>query len=205
MDYAAAAPPQILEKAARALGSRGIVVERAESKEAALARLVQLIPDGVPLMTAASLTLQQIGFEELLASGRHSWRSLRAEVRAENDPAKRSALRRQSAAAEYCAGSVQAVAATGEIVIVSQTGSQLAPYLAAGNVLWVVGTQKFVPTLEEAIHRAREYCAAKVEELGRSQGRPGLGTIGKMLVFEREVGLLNRAVRMIIVNGVLGI
>jgi hypothetical protein len=69
----------------------------------------------------------------------------------------------------------------------------------------VVGTQKFVPTLEEAIHRAREYCAAKVEELGRSQGRPGLGTIGKMLVFEREVGLLNRAVRMIIVNGVLGI
>jgi hypothetical protein len=148
--------------------------------------------------------LLQIDFENQLKTGVRGWRSLRAAIQAENDPARRAQLRKESLLAEYCVGSVHAIAETGEIIVASQTGSQLSPYLSCRNVIWVAGTQKIVATLEDAFRRVREYCSPKVEELGKSQGRTGLGTIGKILIFEREVPYLQRSIRLILVNDVLG-
>ncbi len=187
------------------LMSRGISAEFVGNRHEALRRVVDLVPEGATLVTAASVTLHEIGFIDELKSGKHSWRNISAEIRAENDPEKRSLLRKQSVLADYSLGSVNAIAETGEVVIASGSGSQLSPFLSSRNVIWIAGTQKIVPTLESAVRRVREYCVPKVEEAGmRFSGRSGMGTIGKLLIFENEAAHLKRNVRLILVDEVLG-
>jgi hypothetical protein len=49
-------------------------------------------------------------------------------------------------------GSVHAVTETGSLVTASASGSQLGPYASgAGKVILLVGTQKIVPDLEDAL------------------------------------------------------
>ena len=161
---------------------------------------------GVSLSTGASLTLKEIGFEELLKSGPHPWKNLKAEYLAEKDPALQALLRRQSVLADYFLGSVHAVSQTGEIVIASMTGSQIAPYAyAARNVIWVVGAQKITASLDEAVRRVREYVFPHENKrmLEASEGKRG-SSIGKLLVFERESPFLNRKISLLFVREITG-
>ncbi len=188
-----------------AIKARGISIELVENKNEALKRVLEIVPDGASIVTAASVTLNEIGFMDELKSGKHNWHSLSSEIRSENDPDKRALLRRKSSLVDFSLGSVNAIAETGEIVAASGTGSQLFPYLSVINVLWVAGVQKIVPTLDDAIRRVREYCAPKVEEMGRrTLGREGSGVIGKLLIFENEAAHLRRNVRLILVNETVG-
>ena len=141
-----------------ALKARGIDAEVTQTGAEALERLRAIIPPGATISTGASVTLKEIGFEDLLMSGSHPWKNLKAEYLAEKDPARQMLLRRQSTLADYYLGSVHAVAQNGEVVLASMSGSQLAPYAyAAKNVAWVVGAQKITANLEEAVRRVREY------------------------------------------------
>jgi hypothetical protein len=189
-----------------ALKARGITTELLQTREEALARLEALIPSGASLSTSASLTLKEIGFEELLKTGSHSWRNLKAEYLAEKDPARQTTLRRQSTMADYYLGSVHAVSVTGEIAIASMTGSQLAPYAyAASNVIWVVGTQKITDSLEEAIRRIREYVFPHEDKRMREATNGKVGSmIGKILIFEREAPFLNRKISLLFVRQAIG-
>ena len=55
-------------------------------------------------------------------------------------------------------GSVHAVTKTGSLFAASIGGSQLGPYASgAGRVILVVGTQKIVWDLQEALRRINEY------------------------------------------------
>src|SRR5438045_190036 len=96
MDYTTLGAPDSVQRTMEAVKTRGITAEFVESKEAVLGRLRTLIPPGVTLSTGASVTLRQIGFEDLLKSGDHPWRNLKAEIVAEKDPVKQSELRKQS-------------------------------------------------------------------------------------------------------------
>ena len=69
MDYTTLAAPDSVQRTMEAVKTRGITAEFVESKEAVLGRLRTLIPPGVTLSTGASVTLRQIGFEDLLKSG----------------------------------------------------------------------------------------------------------------------------------------
>jgi hypothetical protein len=207
MDYSKLASDSSVFLTAESLNRRGIINEVLNTKAEALARLQALIPSGTGVSTAASMTLAEIGFEDLLKAGANSWVDLKAQLMTEKDPAKRMETRRAFSSAEYIVGSVHAVAQTGEVVVVSQTGSQVAPYaFSALNVIWVVGAQKIVPSLEDALRRVREYCSPAVEKIGIEKlGRPGMGTIGKILVFENELVYVGRKVRMLLVKETLGI
>ncbi len=205
MEYETTIEEDRINEVMNAIKARGISVELVENKNEALKRVLAILPDGATFVTAASVSLNEIGFIDEFKSGKHSWRNISAEIRAENDPDRRALLRRQSVMADYSLGSVNAIAETGEIVIASGTGTQLSPYLSSPNVIWVAGTQKIVPTLEDAIRRVREYCAPKVEEMGRKTlGRDGAGTIGKILIFENEAAHLKRNVHLILVNETVG-
>lgn len=195
----------LLEKTIVAIGSRGIAAEIAETRSEALGRLKELIPAGSTLMLGASATLKEIGFEDELAKEDQGWNYLRPGILAEKDRAAQLGLRRRAILADYFVGSVQAIAETGEIVAASGSGSQLAPYAySSAHVIWVAGAQKVVPSLEAALRRLREYCVPKVEEMARGMGRPELGVLGKILIFEREMPYLSRSVRLILVNEALG-
>ena len=122
----------------------------------------------------------------------------------EKDPAKQRSLRVMATGAEYFIGSVQAVAETGEVVVVSASGSQIPAYaFNARNIVWVVGTQKIVPSLEEALRRVREHALPLESARMKTQGFPG-SIIGKILILEREVPQLGRNLTMILVNQKLG-
>jgi L-lactate utilization protein LutB len=195
---------ETIERTIAALKSRGISAEFAPSRKEALELVTRLIPSGVELMTASSRTLDEIGFLALLKSGNHQWTSLNDVVYTEKDPAKRAELRRRSINVDYFLGSVQAITETGETIVVSASGSQIPSYaFTSKNVIWVAGTQKIVPSLEEGLRRVREYSLTLEIARMKSLGYPG-SMIAKMLIVEREPAQLGRKVSMILVNEKLG-
>src|SRR5215211_7184105 len=106
MAYDALLTPERILRTVDAVNARGIHAEVVETKEIALERVRAIIPPGAVVMTGASVTLQQIGFEEVLISGNHPWRNFKADLLAEKDPLKQSAMRREGTLAEYYLGSV---------------------------------------------------------------------------------------------------
>jgi L-lactate utilization protein LutB len=203
--FSSLADRSLLEKTVKAVEARGIIAELVETRLEALSRLKELIPPGSAVMTGASATLKEVGFEAELADQSQIWNYLKPGIFTEKDSAKRLELRRQAILADYFVGSVQAVAETGELVAASGSGSQLAPYVySSAHIVWIVGGQKIVPDLEAALRRVREYCVPKVAEMAREMGRPELGALGKILIFEREMPYTSRNINLIIVNEALG-
>ncbi len=206
MDYNTLPTLDRLQRAVEAVRARGVMVALVETKESALSKIQSLIPEGATVMTGASVTLQQIGFEALLISGKHPWRNLKGEVLAEKDPAKQAGLRRQGTLADFFLGSVNAIAETGEIVNASATGSQLPAYAySCRNVIWVAGAQKITPSLQTALQRVREYVLPLEDQhMKQLYGNQSGSFIGKLLIFEREAPYLHRNVNLILVNEILG-
>lgn len=205
MAYDVLASEERVDRTRAALVERGIQVELVTDGAAALKRIEEIIPIGASVSSGGSATLRQIGFEDKLKSGAHAWDNLKAKIVAAENPVEQTRLRREASLADYFLGSVHAIAETGELVFASGTGSQLPAYaFSSGHIIWVAGTQKIVPTLDEAIKRVREYCWAKEDAYWKSQGAPG-SIIGKLLIFEREFAHLQREVRLILVNEVLGV
>src|SRR5512143_1672410 len=171
MDYDTLPSMEHIQRTVESLNGRGIHAELVETKEAALERVKALIPPGCVVMTGGSVTLQQMGFEEILISGNHPWRNFKADLLAEKDPVKQSAMRRQGALAEFYLGSVNALAETGELIFASGSGSQLPAYAyTSRNVIWVAGTQKITPTLDDAMRRIREYALPLEDQRMKSIG-----------------------------------
>jgi L-lactate utilization protein LutC len=194
-----------LQRTIAAVKARGIQVELVDTKAAALARLQVLIPAEAVVMTGGSVTLSQIGLDALLISGKHPWRNFKADLLAEKDPVKQSALRLQGTQAEYFLGSVNAISETGELVFASATGSQLPAYaFTSRNVIWVAGVQKIVPTVDEALRRVREYVLPLEDQRQRNAGNKNGTFIGRILILEREPAYLRRNLTLILVNEVLG-
>ena len=158
MQYDKLSSEDAVKRAMEAVKERGVSAEFVQTKEEALNRLKEIIPAGAEIMTAGSTTLEEIGFIELLKSGKHAWNNIKDKLLAEKDPKRQAELRRKSVTSEYYLGSVHAVAETGEIVVASASGSQLPSYtFSSNNIIWVVGTQKITPDLEEAIKRVRTH------------------------------------------------
>jgi hypothetical protein len=188
-----------------AVNARGIHAEFVQTKEDALELVKTLIPPGCVVMTGASVTLQQIGFEAVLISGDHPWRNFKADLLAEKDPIKQSAMRREGTLAEFFLGGVNALAETGELVFASGSGSQLPAYAyTSRNVIWVAGAQKITPTLEDAMRRVREYVLPLEDQRQKSLGNQAGSRINRILIIEGEPAYLRRNLTLILVNQVLG-
>jgi hypothetical protein len=194
-----------VQRTVEAVNARGIHAELVETREAALERVRSLIPPGCVVMTGASVTLKQIGFEEILINGNHLWRNFKADLLAEKDPVKQSAMRKQGTLAEFYLGSVNALAETGELVFASGSGSQLPAYAyTSRNVIWVAGTQKITTTLEDAMRRVREYVLPLEDQRQKSVGNKAGSRINKILIVEGEPEYLRRNVSLILVHQALG-
>lgn len=203
MDYATLASPEIVQKVMAALEARKMHAVLVNTKAEALAKIQEMIPSGAEVMTASSTTLQEIGFVDLLKSKNHPWNNLKDAIVAETDPAKQTELRKKSLSADYFLGSVHAITESGQVLDASASGSQIPGYaFSSNNVIWVVGTQKIVPTLEDALTRIRTYVFPL--EDARMKSVSGYGSaINKILISEGEL-MPNRKVTLIFVNEKLG-
>jgi len=205
MAYDILIAPERVQRTLEAVNARGIHAELVETKEDALRRIQEIIPPGAVVMTGGSVTLQQIRFEAMLISGDHPWRNFKADLLAEKDPVKQSAMRRQGTLAEFYLGSVNALAETGELVFASGTGSQLPAFAyTSRNVIWVAGTQKITPTLEDALRRVRAYVLPLEDQRQKSIGNQSGSRINKILIIEGEPAYMRRNLLLLLVNEVLG-
>jgi len=190
-----------VEETVRALNSRGFKAELVSDRNAALARVRSLIPEGAEVMTGSSKTLEEIGLVNLLSSGDHPWKNLKAEIVAEKDREKQMALRRNATFADYFLGSVHAITTKGAMVAGSASGSQLGAYAYGGkNLVIVAGTNKITEDLDEALLRLREHSTLLEDQRMKKLGFPGT-FLSKILIYEGE---RQRNVHVILVNEKLG-
>jgi L-lactate utilization protein LutC len=204
MNYETLASIETLTKTKDALAGNNFEALIVASKEEALEKIKELIPEGASVMNGSSTTLNQIGFVDLLKSGNHAWNNVHEAVLKEADPEKQSLLRKQSVLSEYYLGSAHAVTEAGELVFASNSGSQL-PHLAftSPNIILVVSTNKIVPTVSDAFKRIEEYIVPLEDK--RMREAAGYGTAhSKTLILHKENPALKRKVLVILVEEKLG-
>ncbi|MDB5266639.1 MAG: lactate utilization protein [Parcubacteria group bacterium] len=197
------ASTESIEKTKKALIENGFLAEVVETGAEALEKIKSLIPAGASVHNGASVTLQEIGYIDYLKT-ETSWNNLHAKILAETDPAKQAELRRQSTLSDFYLGSVHALSETGEMVIASNTGSQL-PHLVftSPNVILVVSTQKITQTLALALQRLEEH-VIPLEDV-RLLAQYGVHTMNsKTLIFHKENPMMQRKVTVILVEEKLG-
>ncbi len=182
--YAKAASDEQIERTAKALEANGIRVIIAANSEQAKQAFFELIPAGAEVFTGTSVTLDTLGIP---AEVDKRYDSVRVKLSQMDRATQGREMIKMGAVPEWMAGSVHAVTEDGSVVIASNTGSQLAGYSAsAAHVVWVVGAQKIVPTLDEAFKRIREYTLALEDE--RALQAYGMNSnISKLLIVHREV------------------
>ena len=198
------ASQESIDKTVRELTANGFQAEVVENKTEALERIKALIPKGASIHNGGSTTLQEIGYIDYLKSDTHGWNNLHANILAEADPDKQGKLRRESAFSDYYLGSVHALSETGEMVIASNTGSQL-PHLVftSPNIILIVGTQKITPTLANAITRLEKYVIPLEDE--RAMNAYKSHTMNtKTLILHKENPMMGRNVKIILVKEQLG-
>jgi hypothetical protein len=194
----------MVDKAVKALADHNFMPESVATGADAFARIKELIPAEASVMNGASKTLDEIGFTDYLKGGEHGWNNLHASVLAETDPAKQAELRKHAVVSDWYLGSAHAVTAEGEMLIASNTGSQL-PHLAytSPNIILVVSTKKIVPTLADAFDRLNTFVLPL--EDARIQQVYGVHTThAKTLILHKEGARSTRKIHILFVNEKLG-
>jgi hypothetical protein len=183
--FATRADETRVQRTATALEENNINVLRAKDAADAKRIVLSLIPDGSQVHHGASETLDATGItQEIETSGRYDY--IRPRIWSMDRKTQADEIRRLMSTPDVMLGSVQAVTETGSLVAVSAGGSQLGPYVGgAGRVILVVGTQKIVADLDEALRRVDEYAypledARAMETYGVHSG------VNKILIINRE-------------------
>jgi hypothetical protein len=190
-----------IKRTAAALEANNIHTLIAETGQEARRLFFELIPEGAEVFLGASVTLERLGIkDEIDQSGRFD--ALRPKMFAMDRRTQGREIRKLGGAPDYAAGSVHAVTEDGQVLIASKTGSQLGPYASgAGNVIWVVGSQKIVKDLDEGMKRIYEYCLPLEEEHMQQLYHTGTGA-NKILIVNKE--FRPNRITMIIVKEELG-
>jgi redox-sensitive bicupin YhaK (pirin superfamily) len=144
-------------RTATALEADGISVLRAANAGDAKRIVLDLVPAGAQVHNGASQTLDETGIaDEIHNSGRYE--PIHPRIWSMDRQTQADEIRRLTSSPDVMLGSVHAVTETGSLVAASASGSQLGPYASgAGKVILVVGTQKIVSDLDEALRRIDEY------------------------------------------------
>jgi len=156
-EFTRLASDEQIAQTVQALEAHGIRAVVAQTGEEARAQVLDLIPSEAEVYNSPSRTLELLGLD---ADIEHATRfqSVRARLHSLDRMTQQQEIRRLIASPDVLVGSVHAITEQGQILIASAVGSQLGPAAAgARSVVWVVGTQKLVHTLDEGFRRVQEY------------------------------------------------
>src|SRR5690242_15992854 len=185
-EFTQLASEEQIAKTVQAVEDHGMRAVVFESGQEARSYVLDLIPSGAQVYNSPSRTLELIGLVEDIEHPTR-FQSVRAQLLSLDRVTQRTEMRKLGASPDVLVGSVHAITEQGEIMIASATGSQLGPAASgAGMVIWVVGTQKLVHTLEDGFRRIREYSLPLESE--RTQRVYGQSSaINKLLIINGEV------------------
>jgi len=176
-----------LEATVTALEEHGFSVEVVDDLDAAREAVLARIPHGSSVMTNTSVTLADTGIADAINDGGGRWESARNAMFALDFATEAQQMKAIGGQPDYALGSAHAVTREGTLVIASASGSQLASYAwGAANVIFVVGAQKLVPTLEAAHQRIYQH-SLPLED-ARAQAAYGQHSqVGKILEIHQEL------------------
>lgn len=185
-DFAKLASSRTITKTVKALernGMRAIVVENGvQAKE----KVLEMLPQGAEIFTMTSQTAQTVSLtKEINESDRYN--SVRPKLMSMDRKTQGLEMQKMGAAPEWVIGSIHAVTEKGQVLIASNSGSQLPAYAnGASHVIWVVGTQKIVKDIQEGIRRIYEYSYPLEDQ--RAQKAYGMRSgVNKILIINKEV------------------
>jgi acyl-CoA hydrolase len=169
-----------------ALEEQGFSVEVVDDLAAARAAVLARIPHGSSVMTNTSVTLADAGITDAINDG-GPYESARNTMFALDFATQAQQMKAIGGQPDYALGSVHAITRDGTLVIASASGSQLASYAwGAANVIFVVGAQKLVPTLQDAHERIYQH-SLKLED-ARAQAAYGQHSfVGKIIEIHQEL------------------
>lgn len=199
--FAEMASEDQIRRTAEALESNNIHALIAANREQALDMVLGQLHDGAEVFTASSQTLEQLGVaDQLERAGKYDL--VRKRLAGMDAKTQNREMVKLGATPEFVLGSVHAVTENGQILVASNTGSQLGPYVAgASHVIWIVGAQKLVRDVDEGMRRIQEY-AYPLEDARLLKAKGVHSAINKVLLVRKEAR--PGRVDMIIVKEVLG-
>lgn len=203
MDYKTIPSEQIINQTIEALKAHGMSAILVENKSQALNEIKKIIPAGSKVMNGSSTSLIEIGYSDLLKSGKHQWDDLHQQVLKEPDMMKRFNIRRMiTADADYFLSSVNAITEQGQLVAVDGTGSRVGamPFVAK-KLLIVASANKIVLDLDSAFKRIREY-VFPLEDARMMKMSNSHTSFGKWVIVENEKDPTR--IQLILVKEVLG-
>ena len=191
---------QVIASAVTALEEHGFSVEVVDDLDAARQAVLARIPPGSSVMTNTSVTLDQAGIADAINDGER-YDSARNRMFALDFATQAQQMKAIGGQPDYALGSVHAITRDGTLVIASASGSQLASYAwGAANVIFVVGAQKLVPTLEAAHERIYQH--SLVLEDARAIAAYGQhSSVGKVLEIHQE---LPGRIHIVLIRQVVG-
>jgi acyl-CoA hydrolase len=191
---------QVLASTVTELEEHGFGVEVVDDLDAARTAVLARIPHGSSVMTNTSVTLQETGIADAVNND-GPYESARNKMFALDFATQAQQMKVIGGQPDYALGSVHAITHDGALVIASASGSQLASYAwGAANVIFVVGAQKLVPTLDAA--RERIYQHSLVLEDSRAIAAYGQhSSVGKILEINQE---LPGRIHVVLIRQVVG-
>lgn len=196
------ADDQTIQKTIDSLRKNGIEAVFVENGESAKKKVLEILPKGAEVMNMTSVTLETISVvKEINESG--NFNSVRNKLNSMNRETQGQKMQKMAAAPLWALGSVHAVTEDGQVMVVSNSGSQLGAYAyGAAHVIWVVGTQKIVKNLDEGFKRIYEHSLPlEAERAKKAYGASG-SNVSKVLIINKEVN--PGRITLIFVKEVLG-
>lgn len=175
----------VVQATIAALQKNGTNASFVKTGEAAKDKLFEMMPEGSEVMTMTSVTLDTLGIpQHIMESGKYE--PVRKKLNDESvSPLEKKKL---GAGPEWALGSVHAVTKEGQILVASNSGSQLPAYVyGAMHVVWIVGIHKIVDTVDEGIKRIYDYILPlEAERARKAYGAEG-SNVSKLLIINEEV------------------
>lgn len=144
------------ERIIKGLESRNMEGYYAQTKEEALEKALELIPEGSSVAWGGSMSVKEIGLKKVMCEG--NYREYNRED--EKDPEKKRKIELATYDCDYFLTSANAITEDGVIVNIDGRANRVSA-IAYGprNVLMIVGMNKVVKDVENAVSRARNEAA----------------------------------------------
>ena len=157
MNFDTIANQESLDKTVAALKEANVTAIVVNSAQDAKAKVIELLPKDAEVMTMTSITLDETGIEKEINESAN-YDSVKKKLAGMNRETQHREMQELGAAPVWAIGSIHAVTEDGKVIIASNTGSQLPAYVyGSDHVIWVVGTQKIVKNLDDAMTRIYDY------------------------------------------------
>ena len=144
------------QRVIKGLESRNMEGYYAESKEEALAKALELIPEGSSVGWGGSMSIEEIGLKDAVCTGNYTVYN--------RDVCKTPEEKRQTElsiiGSDYFLSSSNAITEDGVLVNIDGAANRVAAISwGPKNVLMIIGMNKIVKSVEDAVSRARNEAA----------------------------------------------